>query len=72
MLIEFLVADAYNDAVPHNTTFVVVNATPPGIKAGEYLVNANTSTNPPTPAQLGVYQQLASRAGGEVISSDSY
>ena len=62
--------DSYGDAMPDNTTFVTVSATAPAIKSGSYLLNANTATN--TPATLGVYQQLSTRAGGEVISSDSY
>jgi prepilin-type N-terminal cleavage/methylation domain-containing protein/prepilin-type processing-associated H-X9-DG protein len=63
-------ADSYGDSMPDNTTFVTVSATAPAVKGGSYLVNSNTSTN--TPAQLGVYQQLSTRAGGEVVSSDSY
>ncbi len=63
-------ADSYGDAMPDNTTFVTVSATAPAVKSGSYLVNMNTSTN--VPAQLGVYQQLSTRSGGEVVSSDSY
>jgi prepilin-type N-terminal cleavage/methylation domain-containing protein/prepilin-type processing-associated H-X9-DG protein len=61
-------ADSYGDAMPDNTTFVVVSATPPAIKSGEYLQNSLNNV----PAQLGAYQQLSTRAGGEVISADSY
>jgi prepilin-type N-terminal cleavage/methylation domain-containing protein/prepilin-type processing-associated H-X9-DG protein len=57
-------ADSYGDAMPDNTTFVVVPAAPPAIKSGTYLQNNG--------AILGVYQQLSTRAGGEVVSSDSY
>ena len=64
--------DGYGDSMPNNTTFMTVSATPPATKSGTYLLNMNTSTNPPTPAQLGVYQQLSTRSGGEVISADSY
>ena len=65
-------ADSYGDAMPDNTTFVTVTATPPAIKSGTYLLNMNTSVTPPIPAQLGVYQQLSTRNGGEVISADGY
>jgi prepilin-type processing-associated H-X9-DG protein len=64
--------DSYKDAMPDNTTFVTV-APPAGssfTKSGSYLLNSNTQTN--APAQLGVYQALSTRAGGEIISSDSY
>ena len=57
-------ADSYGDAMPDNTTFVTVPASPPAIKSGTYLQNNG--------AILGVYQQLSTRAGGEVVSSDSY
>jgi prepilin-type N-terminal cleavage/methylation domain-containing protein/prepilin-type processing-associated H-X9-DG protein len=57
-------ADSYGDAMPNGTVFTVVSATPPYTKSGEYLANNG--------ALLGVYQQLSTRAGGEVISSDSY
>jgi hypothetical protein len=30
------------------------------------------NSGPNGPAQLGVYQQLSTRAGAEVISADSY
>ncbi len=49
-------ADSYGDQIPDGTTF-----------------NASTiiwSINPGT--QLGVYQALSTRSGGEVISSDAY
>jgi prepilin-type processing-associated H-X9-DG protein len=57
-------ADSYGDAMPDGTVFTVVPATAPAIKSGEYLANGT--------AQLGVYQALSTRAGGEVISSDQY
>jgi prepilin-type N-terminal cleavage/methylation domain-containing protein/prepilin-type processing-associated H-X9-DG protein len=57
--------DSYQDAMPNGTVFTVVSATAPASKSGDYL--ATTAA-----AQLGVYQQLSTRAGGEVISSDSY
>jgi prepilin-type processing-associated H-X9-DG protein len=63
-------ADSYGDAMPDNTTFTSVSPTPPATKTGSYLLNQNSSTG--AAAQLGVYQQLSTRAGGEVISSDSY
>jgi prepilin-type N-terminal cleavage/methylation domain-containing protein/prepilin-type processing-associated H-X9-DG protein len=63
-------ADSYNDAMPDNTSFVTVptSASPTAIKSGTYLQHSLNGT----PAQLGVYQQLSTRAGGEVISADSY
>ena len=56
--------DSYGDALPNNTTMVSVPATPPYSKSGSYLQNNG--------AMLGVYQQLSTRAGGEVISSQGY
>jgi prepilin-type processing-associated H-X9-DG protein len=63
-------ADSYGDSMPDNTTFVTVPAPPggPAIKSGSYLQHSG----PLGPAQLGVYQQLSTRAGGEVISADNY
>ncbi len=61
-------ADSYGDSMPDNTTFVTVAATPPAIKSGTYLQHSG----PLGSAQLGVYQQLSTRAGGEVVSADSY
>jgi prepilin-type N-terminal cleavage/methylation domain-containing protein/prepilin-type processing-associated H-X9-DG protein len=61
-------ADSYGDSFPNNTTFVTVSAASPYVKSGSYLQNSSTNG----PAQLGVYQQLSTRAGGEVISADSY
>jgi prepilin-type processing-associated H-X9-DG protein len=60
--------DSFGDAMPDNTTFVTVAATAPAIKSGSYLLNSLNNV----PATLGVYQQLSTRAGGEVISADSY
>jgi hypothetical protein len=54
--------------MPDNTTYTPVYATAPAIKTGYYLLNSKNNI----PAQLGVYQQLSTRNGGEVISSDSY
>jgi prepilin-type N-terminal cleavage/methylation domain-containing protein/prepilin-type processing-associated H-X9-DG protein len=65
-------ADSYGDQWPDNTTYTEVAAAAPYTRTGYYLANSNNSTTPPTPAKLGVYQQLSTRAGGEVISSDSY
>ena len=48
-------ADSYQDAMPDNTTYVTVHATPPASKTGYYLLNSLNNT----PAQLGVYQQLS-------------
>jgi prepilin-type processing-associated H-X9-DG protein len=61
-------ADSYGDSMPDNTTFVVVPSSPPAIKSGTYLQH----TGALGPAQLGVYQHLSTRAGGEVISADQY
>jgi prepilin-type processing-associated H-X9-DG protein len=63
-------ADSFGDAMPNNTSFITVPATAPAIKSGSYLLNMNSQTN--TPAQLGVYQKLSTRSGGEVISADAY
>jgi prepilin-type N-terminal cleavage/methylation domain-containing protein/prepilin-type processing-associated H-X9-DG protein len=57
-------ADSYGDALPNNTAYITVSASAPYTKTGYYLQNNG--------AQLGVYQQLSTRAGGEVVSSDSY
>jgi prepilin-type N-terminal cleavage/methylation domain-containing protein/prepilin-type processing-associated H-X9-DG protein len=62
-------ADSFGDSMPDNTTFTAVAATAPYSRTGDYLLNASSSG---VPAQLGVYQQLSTRAGGEVVSSDSY
>jgi prepilin-type N-terminal cleavage/methylation domain-containing protein/prepilin-type processing-associated H-X9-DG protein len=61
-------ADSYGDSMPDNTTFVTVPPTAPAIKSGSYLQNSGPSGN----AVLGVYQQLSTRAGAEVISADQY
>jgi prepilin-type processing-associated H-X9-DG protein len=61
-------ADSYGDSMPDNTTFTTVAPTAPATKSGSYLLNSKNGV----PAQLGVYQQLSTRNGGEVISSDSY
>jgi prepilin-type N-terminal cleavage/methylation domain-containing protein/prepilin-type processing-associated H-X9-DG protein len=65
-------ADSYGDSMPDNTTFVTVPASPPAIKSGSYLLNSINNGGVTIPAQLGVYQQLSTRAGAEVISADSY
>jgi prepilin-type N-terminal cleavage/methylation domain-containing protein/prepilin-type processing-associated H-X9-DG protein len=51
--------DSYGDAIPDGTT----SATDP--YAGELVFGLGS-------AQLGVYQKLSTRAGGEVVSSDQY
>jgi prepilin-type N-terminal cleavage/methylation domain-containing protein/prepilin-type processing-associated H-X9-DG protein len=56
--------DTYKDAMPDGTVFTTVPYTAPYTKSGSYLATGN--------AVLGVYQQLSTRAGGEVISSDAY
>jgi prepilin-type N-terminal cleavage/methylation domain-containing protein/prepilin-type processing-associated H-X9-DG protein len=56
--------DTSGDAMPDGTVFQTVTATAPYSKTGHYIVNNG--------AKLGVYQQLSTRAGGEVISSDAY
>jgi len=61
-------ADSYNDAMPDYTTYTTVHATAPAVKTGYYLANSQNGT----PAQLGVYQKLSTRNGGEVISADGY
>jgi prepilin-type N-terminal cleavage/methylation domain-containing protein/prepilin-type processing-associated H-X9-DG protein len=61
-------ADSYGDAMPDNTTFQPVPATAPYSRTGDYLLMSKNNVQ----AQLGVYQQLSTRAGGEVVSSDSY
>jgi prepilin-type N-terminal cleavage/methylation domain-containing protein/prepilin-type processing-associated H-X9-DG protein len=61
-------ADSYGDSMPDYTTFVTVPATAPAIKSGSYLQKSNGAGV----ATLGVYQQLSTRAGGEVISADAY
>jgi len=61
-------ADSFGDSMPDNTTFVSVPAAAPAIKSGSYLLNSLNGI----PATLGVYQQLSTRAGGEVISADAY
>jgi prepilin-type N-terminal cleavage/methylation domain-containing protein/prepilin-type processing-associated H-X9-DG protein len=60
--------DSYGDSMPDNTSFVTVSATAPAIKSGSYLLHSLNGTS----AQLGVYQQLSTRAGGEVVSADAY
>jgi prepilin-type N-terminal cleavage/methylation domain-containing protein/prepilin-type processing-associated H-X9-DG protein len=57
-------ADSYGDSMPDGTVFTSVAPTPPAIKTGSYLATGT--------ALLGVYQQLSTRNGGEVISADSY
>jgi prepilin-type processing-associated H-X9-DG protein len=64
-------ADSYKDAMPDNTTFKSTNFQPPYSKNGSYLLHMG-GANGTTPAQLGIYQQLSTRAGGEVVSSDGY
>ena len=54
--------------MPDNTTFTSVKATAPYTKTGYYLSNSMNGV----PPQLGIYQQLSTRNGGEVISSESY
>ena len=60
--------DSYHDQWPDYTTFTASSVVAPYQRAGDYLVMSNGQNN----AQLGVYQQLSTRAGGEVVSSDSY
>jgi prepilin-type N-terminal cleavage/methylation domain-containing protein/prepilin-type processing-associated H-X9-DG protein len=61
-------ADSYGDAMPDGTTFMISSVVAPYTSAGGYLVMTNGNTN----AQLGVYQRLSTRAGGEVVSFDRY
>jgi prepilin-type N-terminal cleavage/methylation domain-containing protein/prepilin-type processing-associated H-X9-DG protein len=63
------IQDNYGDYFPDNTQFKEVYKAAPYTRNGYYLLNVGQTGNP---AQLGVYQQLSTRAGGEVISSDSY
>ena len=57
-------ADSYGDSMPDGTVFTTVTPSAPYVKSGSYLANGT--------AVLGVYQQLSTRAGGEVVSADSY
>jgi prepilin-type N-terminal cleavage/methylation domain-containing protein/prepilin-type processing-associated H-X9-DG protein len=57
--------DSYGDAIPDGT---VCTAQPGN---GELYCTLSNPTSGAV-ARLGVYQQLSTRAGGEVISSDSY
>jgi prepilin-type N-terminal cleavage/methylation domain-containing protein/prepilin-type processing-associated H-X9-DG protein len=58
-------ADSYGDQWPDYTTYTGVPYTAPYTREGYYLATTGAT-------QLGVYQQLSTRAGGEVVSSDSY
>ncbi len=60
--------DGDGDSIPDYTTRVTVTATAPATRTGYYLQNSNGTGI----AQLGVYQQLSTRNGGEVISGDAY
>jgi prepilin-type N-terminal cleavage/methylation domain-containing protein/prepilin-type processing-associated H-X9-DG protein len=60
--------DGDGDSIPDYTTRVTVTATAPATRTGYYLQNSNSTGI----AQLGVYQQLSTRNGGEVISGDAY
>ncbi|WP_165066466.1 DUF1559 family PulG-like putative transporter [Paludisphaera rhizosphaerae] len=60
--------DSYGDSIPDNTTYVTVAASGSFSKSGYYLSHSSTNGS----ARLGVYQKLATRNGGEVISSDAY
>jgi prepilin-type N-terminal cleavage/methylation domain-containing protein/prepilin-type processing-associated H-X9-DG protein len=60
--------DGDGDSIPDYTTRVTVTATAPYTRTGYYLQNSNGTGI----AQLGVYQQLSTRNGGEVISADAY
>jgi prepilin-type N-terminal cleavage/methylation domain-containing protein/prepilin-type processing-associated H-X9-DG protein len=55
-------ADSFGDSMPDNTSFVTISGTGAYTKSGSYLDT--------TAATLGVYQRLATRNGGEVISGD--
>jgi prepilin-type N-terminal cleavage/methylation domain-containing protein/prepilin-type processing-associated H-X9-DG protein len=61
-------SDGDGDSLPDNTTMVAVAAAGPYTRTGYYLQNSGATGN----AQPGVYQQLSTRNGGEVVSSDSY
>jgi prepilin-type processing-associated H-X9-DG protein len=64
-------SDAYGDQWPDNTTFTSTptsTTAPVYPRSGDYLLMSGPNGN----AQPGVYQQLMTRNGGEVISSDSY
>jgi prepilin-type N-terminal cleavage/methylation domain-containing protein/prepilin-type processing-associated H-X9-DG protein len=56
--------DSSGDNMPDGTVYTEVMYTAPYSKVGYYLATGT--------ATLGVYQKLSTRAGGEVISSDSY
>src|SRR4029078_10540747 len=49
---------------PAGMTYTPVTASAPYTKDGSYLAHGT--------ALLGVYQKLATRAGGEVVSADAY
>jgi prepilin-type N-terminal cleavage/methylation domain-containing protein/prepilin-type processing-associated H-X9-DG protein len=55
---------AYSTTAGPNNSYLPVGVSYAGSPAYTYTVNAG--------AQLGVYQQLSTRNGGEVISSDAY
>ena len=60
--------DGDGDSIPDNTTRISVPAAAPYSRTGYYLQNFSGNGI----ALLGVYQQLSTRNGGEVVSSDSY
>jgi prepilin-type processing-associated H-X9-DG protein len=56
--------DSFNDAMPDGTVYTSVSYSAPNSKVGYYLANGT--------GQLGVYQKLSTRNGGEIVSSDGY
>ena len=56
--------DSSGDAMPDGTTYTSVSYSSPYSKTGYYLATGS--------AQLGVYQKLSTRNGGEVVSADAY
>ena|GEM_PF-4998099 len=55
---------------PHYGTDSNIGASKASLPVGVSYSNFIYTLNPG--AQIGVYQKLSSRAGGEVLSSDSY
>ena len=54
----------YGDSMPDGAVYNSVSASAPYSKTGSYLNNAV--------ANLGVYQRLSTRKGGEIVSADQY
>ena len=57
-------ATSYGDSLPDGTVYNTVDKSPPYTRPGNYLANGT--------ANLGVYQKLTTRNGGEVMSADQF